>query len=114
MLHPGLRPPPSWHPVGTYRALVGLLAGVHQSVLLQVRQLREALLADVALEGPLAAVHPQVDLRGGGTGLRGGTQGTQSPGCPSPPLLGASCSPPGHSWSTEGGINPQLRALGAF
>lgn len=36
---------------------------VDQVVLLQVGQLSEALLAQVALEGPLAAVHSEMDLR---------------------------------------------------
>lgn len=78
VLYPGSEPPhpPSWHLLGTYRALVGLLASVHQLVLLQVCQLREALLADGAREGPLATVHPQVDLPGGGGGHRAMGGGT--------------------------------------
>ena len=53
---------------------MGLLPGVDQVVFLEVCQLREALLTQVALEGPLAAVDAEVDLaernkHGGETGV---------------------------------------------
>lgn len=113
VLYPGSEPPhpPFWHLLGTYRALVGLLASVHQLVLLQVCQLREALLADGAREGPLATVHPQVDLPGGGgaQGYGGGHLRTQESGLPQFPLPGSIPQLPGHGWSTEGYIRSPSR-----
>lgn len=110
VLYPGSEPPhpPSWHLLGTYRALVGLLASVHQLVLLQVCQLREALLADGAREGPLATVHPQVDLPGGGggTGLWGGAP--EDPGiwaAPVPPSWEHPAAP--GAWLEHRGVYPQ-------
>lgn len=119
VLHPGLgpSPPPSRHPSGTYRALVGLLAGVDQAMLLQMCQLCEALLADGAMEGPLAAVHPQVDLRGDGghRAMGGGTQGTQEFRLPRPPhLLGASRTPRGTAGAQGPKSTAHLQALHAL
>lgn len=39
-----------------------MLTGMHEMMLLKVRELREALRADVALEGPLAGVGSEVHL----------------------------------------------------
>lgn len=47
-----------------YQTFVRLLPRVDQVVLLKVSQLSEALLAQVALEGPLATVHSEMDLIG--------------------------------------------------
>lgn len=46
----------------TYLTLMRFLPGVDQVMLLEVGQLSEALLTQVTLEGPLAAVHPEMNL----------------------------------------------------